>query len=182
MKTILGLLTAVMLAAVPGSASILVTLNNPSQSGLPGDTLTFTGSIENNGDSEISLNADTLNFSGDLTNFTVIDNFFANVPFSIAAGETAFGIDLFEIRISPSFAAAFSAWPGSYELIGGIDFDAQDALGPVSFTVHVNEPQPTASDAPEPATWGLAAIALAFVLFRKRSRPARSAHRAQHPN
>ena len=56
-----------LLLAAASQASIILTLDNPNQIGLPGQTLSFTGTLVNNdpnsGDPDVYLNSDDLNLT-----------------------------------------------------------------------------------------------------------------------
>lgn len=162
MKQLSKLLITAALLATGANASILVTFNQPLLSGVAGDLLVFSGSIQNTGVSEIFLNDSSLNFTGDNVNFTVTNNFLVNVPLSVAGGATASGLNLFEILISPTFAAAFTTYTGSYSLIGGEDGNAQDLLTSASFSAAVNT-----SGVPEPSTTALMGGAALALLLRR---------------
>jgi len=77
---ILLFLLIVGLLAVPETRanSISITLDVPNQSGIPGDTLRFFGTIVNSGTSTVFLNGSAINLAG--VGFILTDLFFANVP------------------------------------------------------------------------------------------------------
>jgi len=137
-------------------ADIYITLDNPAQTGVPGSTLQFFGSVGNTGPDAVFLNGDSLNLAGG-GDFTTNDLFFTNVPISVASGGSSGDIELFDVTVSDPFVNAFTTYNGNYTLLGGVDGNAQDVLGQADFSVAVT---------PEPRMWapvlllgGLSAIA-----------------------
>jgi hypothetical protein len=179
MKTFINLLALTVLAAAGARAgNITITLDDPNQTGNPGDTLNFFGTIANidptSTDAAIYLNSDSPDFVGP-GDATFDDNFFAAYfPISLALGATSGDIDLFDIVLADPETDPFGPYPGStYTLLGGMDGGAdtaQDILAQVSFSVDV-EP---ASSTPEPATLALLGTGLALMsrLHRPRRSPA----------
>jgi hypothetical protein len=144
MKTFRNLIALTVLAVAGAHADIVITLDDPNQFSAPGDTLNFSGTITNTdttpGDSPIYLNSDSLNFT--LSDATVTDNFFANVPISLAEGASSGDIDLFDITLADPESDPFGT--GTYGLLGGMDGGtgtASDNLAQVNFSVTVT-PEP----------------------------------------
>jgi hypothetical protein len=170
MKKFIHLIALTALAVGGARAGIItITLDDPNQFGIPGETLNFFGTITNTdttlGDQPVFLNSDSLNFT--LTDATVVDNFYTNVPLDLAEGESSGDIDLFDITLANPETNPFGKYSGSYVLLGGMDGGADtasDNLAQVDFTV-------TAT--PEPATFVLLGIGLAFI--SRLQRPKRSA-------
>jgi len=173
MKTALYLITAALFAISTADGGILVSLDNPSQSGAldnpdqtgnPGYDFVFSGRIVNNGSETVYLDADSLIFNnnGDNLNFTVNDDF-GNVPISLDPNQTSDDIELFDIMISPSFTAAFGPYTGSYSLLGDPDGSQspEQVNEPVSFSVDVE------TVAPEPGSIWLGAGATIALLVGK---------------
>jgi hypothetical protein len=167
MKKSIHLLTLTILAVAGARAgSISITLDDPDQTGAPGETLNFFGVITNTdttpGDDPIYLNSDSLNFT--LPDATVTDNFFANVPIFLAEGASSGDIDLFDITLADPESYPLGVYTGAYGLLGGMDGgdgSASDNLAQASFSVGV---------VPEPRTLALLAIGLVLigVLHRRR--------------
>ena len=87
-----------------------------------------------------------------LTDATVIDNFFASVPFSLAGGKSSGDIDL----------------SGTCGLLGGADGGAQpaqDNLAQVSFSV---DAESAVTSAPEPSVLFELGTILVLVALRRR--------------
>ncbi|HEX4137806.1 MAG TPA: hypothetical protein VHY84_24565 [Bryobacteraceae bacterium] len=143
MKTLSNILILTALAAVAANADITVTLDNASQIGAPGAVLNFFGMIANNGDSTVYLNGDSFNFALGPASYTINDNFFTNVPISLAAGANSGDIDLFDVTLSNPIVDPNGSYSGSYGLLGGIDGNAQDNLGAAVFSVTTITPEPS---------------------------------------
>lgn len=174
MKKLINLIALTALAVAGAQAgSISITLDDPDQSGVPGQTLSFFGTITNTdtnpGDDPIYLNFDSLNFS--LGDATVTDNFFANVPISLAEGASSGDIDLFDIALADPESEPLGLYTGTYGLLGGMDGgdgSAADNLAQVNFSV-------TAT--PEPTTVVLLALGLALMGLLHRRRASRDRYR-----
>jgi hypothetical protein len=159
MRTIANLALMAALASAGARASdIMITLDAPNQTGGPGETLNFFGTVadtnlDTNPADAIYLNADSLDFS--LTDATVEDNFFASYfPISLVGGQSSGDIDLFDIVLANPETQPFGLYTGTYGLVGGEDGGtqtAQDNLAQVDFSANVQETVPT----PEPGTFGL---------------------------
>jgi hypothetical protein len=164
MKTLLNILVVAALAATGAMADITVTFDQPHQIGNAGDTLYFLGVISNTGLETVYLNSDNLNLAG--TGLTTVDNFFANVPFSLAPGASSPidpvndpHIDLFDVTVSNPLSDAPGTYQGTYNLLGGVDGSAQDNLVTVPFDITL----PGAS-VPEPSVPSLLGAELAALL------------------
>jgi hypothetical protein len=159
MKTFINLIALTLLAATGAWADISITLDDPAQTGSPGQTLNFLGTITNTGATAVFLNGDSFNFA--LTDATVADNFVTNVPASLAAGASSGDIDLFDVTIANPETLALGTYTGTYGLLGGVDGNAADNLAQASFSVSVT---------PEPGYFGLLGVGLAFIGWKHRQR------------
>src|ERR1017187_2401881 len=77
------LLFALALVFGNGAWAGFITLDNPIQTGYPGDTLVFAGVLTNSGQATVFLNGAILNLAGDSFTVDFIDPFFNNVPISL---------------------------------------------------------------------------------------------------
>ena len=153
------------LDAVTARAGI-VALDLPAQTGNAGETLVFTGVLSNNGSSTVYLVSAQLNIAGNAFLVDSIDPFNNNVPLSLDPGQSTSSIALFYILINDPLTDAPGTYWGTYQLVGGIDLDAQDVLGAVDFSVTVNVP----TEAPEPPVFWVMAGGLAVLMaLRRRS-------------
>ena len=172
MKTLLNILVLVALATAGASAAIVVAFDNPGQTGHPGDTLLFLGTISNTGAGTVFLNGDDLTLNG--ASFTVTDLFFTNVPLSLDGGVNSGDIELFDVTLSNPLLDPPAVYPGSYTLLGGIDGNAGDNLGFAAFSVTTAPSVPGGSGTPEPGSWlllgtGLAGLGMVRPLHGRRT-------------
>jgi hypothetical protein len=132
--------------------------DQPDQAGPPGSTIQFFGTIFNNTAATIYLNGDDLNLGG--LSFTVDDQFFNNVPLSLAPFGNSGDIELFDVHVSNPLLDTPGNFPGTYDVLGGVTPDAQDVLGSAGFSATVT---------PEPGSFGLL-LAGALVLGVRKAR------------
>jgi hypothetical protein len=177
MKTFMNLLALAALAAAGARADIVIALDDPDQTGTPGETLNFFGTITNassdtNPADAIYFNSDSLNLA--LSDATINDNFFAAYfPISLVGGQSSGDIDLFDVVLANPETDPFGTYSGTYELLGGADGGtqtAEDVLAQVDFSVDV---EPAPSSVPEPSALvllGTALLALMTRLVRARTR------------
>ena len=162
MKTFINLIALTALAVGGARADINIAFDDPNQIGAAGQTLNFFGTITNTdspGSQPVYLNIDSLNFG--LNSATVVDNFFTNVPFSLAAGASSGDFDLFDVTLGSAPSGTYS---GTYGLLGGMDggtLTAQDNLAQASFSVSVT---------PEPGYFVLLGIGLVSMYWLQRRR------------
>ena len=164
MRTLINLIALTALAAAGACADINISLDDPNQTGTAGQTLNFLGTITNTGATTVFLNNDSLNFT--LTDATLVDNFFANVPISVAAGASSGDIDLFDVMIANPETLPLGTYTGIYGLLGGIDGNAADNLAQAGFSVSV---------APEPGYFALLGIGIALIGWTHRRRASQAA-------
>lgn len=168
MKKLVNLLGLAMLIGASAHASLVtITLENPNQFGAPGQTLSFYGTITNtdvnSNDAPVYLNATSFNLTLTDATDTHDNNFFANVPISLASGASSGRIDLFDITLANPGTLPLGTYSGIYGLLGGRDggdLSAQDNLGQTDFSVTVT---------PEPGYLALLGAGLGmFALLRRR--------------
>ncbi len=143
MRALLFLLLA--LPAAHAATILNVTLSPSPQSGVPGQTLTFSGVLENTTGSEVFLNSNSYTF--DIGGLGVVDDalFLSNAPISLAAMEVTSPFDFFTVTIPGGQAPG--PYLGVFTVLGGADGIASDVLGNGTFTVEV-----AAEGVPEPGS------------------------------
>jgi hypothetical protein len=148
MKTFINLILLSVLAAAGARAdNIVITFVAPDQTGIPGQTLQFFGTITNTdtnpGDGPIYLNFDSLNLA--LSDAVLNDLFFANVPLDLVEGASSGVIELFDYTLANPGSNPAGTYDGTYGLLGGMDAGAgtaQDNLAQANFSVDaVPEPE-----------------------------------------
>jgi hypothetical protein len=122
--------------------TIGIVFDHSSQTGSPGDTLQFFGTLTNTSSDTVFLNSDGFSLAG-LPTGSFLD-MFGNTPFSLDPGTNSGDIDLFDVAIPNGFPA--SSNDGSYTLLGGGPND-QNIVGTADFTVNVGG----VSTVPEPS-------------------------------
>src|ERR1017187_8884523 len=122
------LLFALALVFGNGAWAGFITLDNPIQTGYPGDTLVFAGVLTDSGQATVFLNGAILNLSGDSFTVDFIDTVFNNVPISLDPGQSTVSIELFDVAVNNLFTDPPGLYGGTYTLFGGIDCGAQDVL------------------------------------------------------
>jgi hypothetical protein len=160
MRTHLRIFVLVMGAVTAVRADINISLDNPNQTGLPGATLQFFGTIANTSADTVFLNSDDINFTGG-PSLSVNDLFFTNVPVLLEAGLTSGDIELFDVSLASPFTGAPGLYGGSYTLTGGLEPGSQLVLAATSFSV-------TVAATPEPGFFGVLALGIIGLLFASR--------------
>jgi hypothetical protein len=129
-----------LVGAVAKADILTITLDAPYQIG-PGPVFTFYGTITNTSTSTVYLNGDS---------FPVLDflltpddsGFYNNTSSPLTAGQSTVDVELFTIT-APGYAlGASNLYSGTYEIQGGADSNANDALGSANFNVQVS-PEPS---------------------------------------
>ena len=157
MRLLLILFALLQVATGTAWADIIIALDNPTQSGNPGDTLIFMGVLSNNGPNTVFLNSADLNLAGNSFTPDFIDPFLNNVPLSLDPGQSTLDIELFDVAINSPFTDLPGTFAGTYALVGGVDSNAQDVLNSAGFTATVpSGPTPI----PEPSSVALLGAAL----------------------
>ena len=135
------------------NAQLTFTLSPDTLTGAPGDTLMFFGTLTNVGSTPLFLNSDTFNLIG--LGLTLDDSpFSTNLPSMLAGGDSTGSVELFDVAIDPT--TAFSAYPGSFSVVGGATNASQDTLATGNFTVNVAPAAPPSPPStPEPGSMAL---------------------------
>ena len=149
-------LSAFLLSALPAYSALVLTLTTPAQTGQPGDTITFHGTLENNGLADLFLNDIAITYTPPVPYLIEDHNFFfANVPGVLLPGQTYNG-PIFSLIIAAG--TPLGTYAGTATVQGGADPLFLDGLATGDFTVTV---------VPEPATLSLIAGALATLAARR---------------
>ncbi|MGD0295567.1 MAG: hypothetical protein ABSE86_00540 [Bryobacteraceae bacterium] len=97
-KNCLVLSLSVALGCAMARADVIdIAFDHSSETGSPGDTLRFFGTLTNPGSDTVFLNSDSLNLSG--FPLSSITDLFANTPLSLAGGAHTGDIELFDVAI-----------------------------------------------------------------------------------
>jgi hypothetical protein len=153
-------ITTILAALSPGArGSVIAALESSSQTGNPGDTLTFTVTLTNSSATDqiwlngVGATSSSPTLSIDTSLFNV------NAPFFLDPLAVSALFDVFQVTIDPSTAPG--PYIGSFVSIeGGADAGAGtafDDLVDIPFDVIVNS---GTTSVPEPANFGLLAVAL----------------------
>ena len=131
----------------------------------PGGTAQFFGTIYNNTAGTINITSDDLNVFAPAADFTVTDQFNANVPYFIDGGLNSGDIELFDLTAALPFPdTLLVAYSGLYDLAGGPNVGDQTILNDATaLSVTVS---------PEPGTLGLtggALVGLCALLRRRKA-------------
>jgi hypothetical protein len=166
MKPFLQMFALAVAAVTVAEAGVVFTLDNPDQTGLPGNTLQFFGTITNTGTDTVSFNSDNFNFTGGAS-FSTTDLFFSNAPISLDGGLSSGDIELFDVSLTDPFTDSFGLYGGSESLIGGANGDSQDVLASADFSVTAQAPDSTT---PEPASFIMAGAGVLALALKARRR------------
>jgi PEP-CTERM motif-containing protein len=165
-----AVLSALLLPLASQADIINFTLTQPSQTGSPGTTLDFQGTLSNPTANPIFLNADS---STTAALFLTVDDtaFLLNAPASLAPngspGSSVGPIDLFTVTIGAS-AVSGTYVNNFFTVEGGGDASTFNALATQQFAITVGTP------VPEPGTMALLGTGIALVVgeaLRRRRTP-----------
>jgi hypothetical protein len=157
---------AILSAATARADSISIHLAPSILGAVPGQTLTFSGTITNNEAVIVDLNGCDVNLPGQ---FTADCGVFLGGPLFLNPGETSAAFDMFTVAVNQPFTSAFGLQPsGIFTVLGGLeppgggyDPNTQNLLGEATFAVVVT---------PEPGTFVLLGLALTMTLALRRRR------------
>jgi hypothetical protein len=152
-----SLAIACLLVAVTAARadSLSIVLDEPFQSGDPGDVIAFYATVTNISSAPENLYGDESTVASPLT---VDDNPFGDVPpwyspLDVGTGNSEYGL-LFNVDIPDD--APLGLYAGTFDITGGhYSTNEQFVIGKVNFDVEVT---------PEPPTWELLALALMALL------------------
>jgi hypothetical protein len=158
--------------APPASADTLdISFLAAAQTGSPGGSLTFTGTIANNSGFDLFVNGAGINLTGFDPSDSDLTDFILNFTGPLSNGSSIGPADLFTVAIPDPFP--IGSYTGGITIQGGID-DASDLdLGTASFQLDITGA--TTSTTPEPGSPMLVMTILVLMLGglkRWRVRPA----------
>ena len=104
----LTLLCAIAAAPCLLASPVDLTITDPILSVHPGDTVTFSGTFNNNTPDTMDETTTFANFASYDPTILDINSLLGGVPFTVASGDTSPTLDFFTVTISPT------ATPGSY--------------------------------------------------------------------
>lgn len=158
----------------PAHAQLSFTLS-PTAANVTGpSTLTFTGTLINNGASNLFLNQDAFSFSAPGATLDDTD-FFTNVPASLTPGQ-AISVPIFTITFT-SLLPANTFYPGTFTIQGGASSTVNNNLASQSFRLTAPPSVPEAGTVPALAA-GLACLTLLALVQRRR----RMSNRTSNPS
>lgn len=149
----------------PAHAQLSFTLSPTTVNVTSTSTLTFTGTLTNNGAANLFLNGDTYSFSA--PGASLDDNdFFNNFPGFLTPSQSI-TMPIFTISLT-SLLPANSSYPGTFTILGGANGNALNNLASQSFRLTAPPSVPEAGTLPALAA-GLACLTLLAVVQRRRS-------------
>jgi len=152
-----ALLAILGMGAATAAPIANLTITNSPQSGIPGSTLTYQGSITSLVGFDVPLDSLTFNISAPFS-ITDFDStpFLTLWPLTLTAGSSFGPQDLFTVTIGPAVA------PGVYTANVAI-LGASTLLADAAFQIDVTADSPI----PEPGTLGLVALAIVAGIILK---------------
>lgn len=163
-------LAATLFVLIPASSAwasdILVILDRSTLDAMPGDVLTFTGTLQNLDSSIVDLNLCQINMTGQFVT-DCSSPFLTNAPLTLNPLDTSADFIMFTITVNLPYTDALGPQSGSFDVLGGVegpggyDPTTQNLLGTADFSVNV---------VPEPGTAGLWLLAGAVMLAMSRRR------------
>lgn len=155
--------TVLLIPSVLQADQITFTLTNPVQSGAPGTTLIFSGTLTNPNATTEFINGDSV--SAPTPPLNVDDTaFFMNVPISLDPNGSVGPVELFDVMIDPGATPGTTFDLNLFAITGGSTSTSGDILASEQFTVNV-----VSATTPEPASILLLASGLAMSLLRRRT-------------
>ena len=161
--------------AAPAQAQLVLNLTPSLQSGTPGSTLLFSGTLSNPTASTVFLNGDGYTFSAPGLTLDA-SPFFNNAPDSLSAvggGSDTYSGGFFNVFVTPS--ALPGTYAGTFSVLGGADGNAQATVASETFFVSV---QPNSAPVPETSSavslgvlFGLGTLAIGICRRRKKHIP-----------
>ncbi len=159
LRSVIVVLTWAAMSLPAVRADVIFTLDRPDQSGVPGALLQYFATLNNTGPATVYLNGSDLSLTAPAGDFTTLDLFFDNAPLSLDSGASSGSFELFDVTVAAPFPDVYMAYTGVYTLSGGVDSNAQDVLGVVTFS---------ATAVPEPRSVLLLVASLGAVVVLRR--------------
>ena len=156
------------------AAPILTVAFSPNtESGFPGNTVIFSGSLTNNTGNTVFINSDTVTLTGFPASALDDSPFLTNAPVSLGPNASTGVFVFLDVTIPNNQSPA--TYDGVFTALGGADGTAQDNLGSAAYHVQVQS-----AITPEPSSLllvglGLAALA-GFRLLVDQSKKQRAIH------
>lgn len=151
-------LAILVLVPLASADTINLTLATPIQSGMAGDTLSFTATTTAVSDKlgPVYLVSDSAGITGP-SSLTVDDTpFFLNFPLVMSAGDT-YTDTLFTVALPADLLPG--VYTGYFTILGGLNADSNSVLATADFTINALSP------VPEPSTYVLMATGLGALMF-----------------
>jgi hypothetical protein len=148
------------------AGSLLVLLSSPAQTGAPGATLQYLGTMTNvSATDTIFLNSITSTSAS--SNLTIdVGPFFVNAPLSLGPGDVTSPFEIFDVAIDPATPDGLISG-STVSIQGGADAATFDDLADVNFDVQVSSPS---AAVPEPSlTWLVLICGARFSMRRRHS-------------
>jgi hypothetical protein len=160
----------------PASASTLdISFLAAVQTGSPGGTLTFTGTVANNSGLDLFVNEASINLTGFDPGDSDLTDFGLNFTGPLSNGSSIGPADLFTVAIPDPFPTG--SYTGEITIQGGIDDTGDLDLGTASFELDVSGA--TTSSAPEPGSPMLVMTGLVLMLAGRKGRRCKSLDQAE---
>jgi hypothetical protein len=153
-------LAILLLVPLASADTINLSLESPVQTGIAGETLSFTATVTAVSDKQgsVYLVSDSANVTGPSA-LTIDDTpFLLNFPFVMSAGDSVTDA-LFTVTLPSDVLAG--VYSGYFSILGGLDPGSFSTLATVDFTVNVAAP----SAVPEPGTYVLMATGLGVLML-----------------
>ena len=146
------LATSILFAATACAEDVVITLDDDTLTAMPGQTVTFSGTLFNEDSSTVDLNGIDVTLNGMLFQIDLTPFFFgpptvraSNPPFDTDTGD----FQLFSVTVDDPYDAAYGVESGSVTILGGeevggvYDPASQNPLGSTTFHVDVVTPEPS---------------------------------------
>ncbi len=167
------LMLLAVFAPMLATAGLIVNFDSPAQTGTGGQTLTFTGSLNNTGPDDLFINSVGVSLTGPGLSSDATPFLLQLYPYPLTAGGVYGPAILFTVTIDP-LTSVPATYLGTFNLLGGSSLDAD----PASAVGILGSERFSATVAPEPGSLLLVPMGLALLAGLRRRllpgiRPAR---------